>query len=350
MAEIDRFLSQMMDNEASDFHLSAGLPPRFRIHGDLADAEPEVMGPEVAQNILFEILTEKQQHYFHNRKDIDFVYRTGHNSRYRVNIFHQLRGICGVFRKIPEVILSFKELDLPPVIQKFTEYRSGLVLITGPTGSGKSTTLAAIMDYVNTNFRKHIITIEDPIEFSHNSKNSIIHQRQIGLDALTFELGIKGAMREDPDVLLVGEMRDAETIQATVTAAEIGILTFATVHTNNAAKTMDRIIDSFPADKQALIRAMLSQSLRAVMSQLLMKTADRRGRLPSCEVMIATPAVQNLIREGKTQEIATVIQGGRKMGMQLMDDSLMELVKAKRINPEDAYMAAENKSKFEKYI
>jgi twitching motility protein PilT len=350
MAKLDMYLAQMVDNEASDFHLSAGLPARFRIHGDLIDVEGGVLNAEQAQDILFEILTEKQQHYFHNRKDIDFVYRTGHNSRFRVNIFHQLRGICGVFRKIPEIILSFKELHLPPAIQKFTEYRSGLILITGPTGSGKSTTLAAIIDYVNTNFRKHIITIEDPIEFSHYSKNSIMHQRQIGLDALTFELGIKGAMREDPDVLLVGEMRDAETIQATVTAAEIGILTFATVHTNNAAKTMDRVIDSFPADKQSLIRAMLSQSLRGVMSQLLLKTADRRGRIPACEVLVATPAVANLIREGKTQEIPTVIQGGRKVGMQLMDDSLLELVQAKRINPEDAYMSAENKAKFEKYI
>ncbi|MCZ6602134.1 MAG: PilT/PilU family type 4a pilus ATPase, partial [Planctomycetota bacterium] len=296
MPELDKFLALMADNQASDFHLSVGMKPRFRIHGDLIDHGDEVMTAERGQQILFELLTEKQQAYFHNRKDIDFVYRTGNQARFRVNIFHQLRGVCGVFRKIPEVILDFKDLQLPPVIQKFTEYRSGLVLITGPTGSGKSTTLASIIDYINTNFRKHIVTIEDPIEFSHTSKNSIIHQRQIGLDALTFELAIKGAMREDPEVLLVGEMRDAETIQATVTAAEIGILVFATVHTNSAGKTMDRIIDSFPAEKQALIRAMLSQSLRGVVSQLLLKTADRKGRIPACEVLIATHGVQNLIR------------------------------------------------------
>lgn len=350
MAEIDKYLAQMMDNEASDFHLSVGMKPRFRIHGDLLDVGQEVMSPDRGQQILFEILTQKQQAYLHNRKDIDFVYRTGHHARFRVNIFHQLRGICGVFRKIPEVILSFKDLNLPPVVQKFTEYRSGLVLITGPTGSGKSTTLASIIDYINTNHRKHIVTIEDPIEFSHSSKNSIIHQRQIGLDALTFELAIKGAMREDPEVILVGEMRDAETIQATVTAAEIGILVFATVHTNSAGKTMDRVIDSFPADKQSLIRAMMSQSLRGVMSQLLLKTVDRRGRIPAVEILVATPGVQNLIREQKIQEIPTAIQSGRKLGMQLMDESLMDLVQAKKISPDDAYMAAENKGKFEKYI
>ena len=350
MAEVDKWLGQMVNNEASDFHFSVGLRPRFRIHGDLMDTQDDVTSPEKGQQVLFEILTEKQQAYFYNRKDIDFVYRTGHNARFRVNVFHQLRGICGVFRKIPEMILDFKQLNLPPQIQKFTEYRSGLVLITGPTGSGKSTTLASIIDYINTNSRKHIVTIEDPIEFSHTSKNSIIHQRQIGLDALTFELAIKGAMREDPEVILVGEMRDAETIQATVTASEIGILVFATVHTNSAGKTMDRIIDSFPADQQALIRAMLSQSLRGVMSQLLLKTTDRKGRIPAVEVLVATPAVQNLIRESKIQEIPTAIQSGRKLGMQLMDESLMDLVEAKKINPEDAYRAAENKSKFEKFI
>lgn len=350
MGKIDRYLSLIKEQEGSDLHVSAGLPPKIRIHGELSNIEPQSMDPYVVSDMLREILTDEQLMHFDELGDLDFVYEVANVARFRCNYYACQRGIGGAFRIIPDNVSSFEDLHLPEILKDFAEYKSGLILITGPTGSGKSTTLAAIIDYINRNFRKHIITLEDPIEYVHRSDKSVINQRQIGSETDNFVDGLKAAIHQDPEVLMVGEMRDYETIRLVVSAAETGVLVFATLHTNSAEKTLDRIIDVFPADEQQQIRAMLSESLKGVMSQLLFRRVDRPGRIPSCELMIGTPAISHLIREGKIAEIVSIMQNSKSIGMRTMDDSLYEHLSRGFISAEDAFVTAYNKKRFEPFV
>ena len=348
--KIDKLLDAMVENQASDLHMVPGLRPKYRIHGELVDVDHEVLTPKMCNEYLLEILTKEQKAFFLKNRDMDFLYVSEKGNRFRTNYFLNYRGLAAVFRIIPTKIASFEKLNLPKQLERFAEFRSGLVLVTGPTGAGKSTTLAALIDYINSRYRKHIITLEDPIEFVHKNKKSIIHQREVGTHVESFHAGIIEASRQNPDIVLVGEMRDTETIKLTCSLAETGVLTFATLHTNNAAQTLDRIIDVFPANQQPQIRAMLSQSLVAVFSQILLKTADGTGRIPAYEILFSSFAVSNMIREGKIAEIHSYIQRGKSMGMVSMDDSLRSLLERGLITPEDAYMVAEDKARFEKYL
>jgi twitching motility protein PilT len=350
MRTLDRYLLLVKERKASDLHISAALPAKLRIDGDLQNIEQKPVPAATAEEWLREILTDEQKGLFDSTGDLDFVYDIPNAARFRVNYFQCQRGMGGAFRIIPENVSSFETLCLPPILKKFAEYKSGLILITGPTGSGKSTTLAAIIDFINTNFRKHIVTLEDPIEYVHANKKSIINQRQVGSETESFVNGLQAAIHQDPEVLVVGEMRDYETIRLVVGAAETGILVFATLHTNSAEKTLDRIIDVFPAGQQQQIRAMLAESLKGVMSQLLFRRIDQPGRVPSCEVLIGTPAVSHLIREGKIAEIVSIIQSSKSIGMQTMDDALYELLARGWISAEDAFITASNKKRFEPFI
>ncbi|RME81206.1 MAG: PilT/PilU family type 4a pilus ATPase [Planctomycetota bacterium] len=348
--KIDRLLDAMVENNASDLHMVPGLKPKYRIHGELQDVDHEVLTTKTCNDYLLEILTKEQKAFFLQNRDMDFLYVSQKGNRFRTNFFLQQRGLAAVFRIIPTKIASFELLNLPSQLERFANFHSGLVLVTGPTGAGKSTTLAAIIDYINSRYRKHIITLEDPIEFVHPNKKSIIHQREVGTHVESFNQGIIDAGRQDPDIVLVGEMRDTETIKLTCSLAETGVLTFATLHTNNASQTLDRIIDVFPSSQQPQIRAMLSQSLVAIFSQLLLKTVDGTARVPAYEILFSSFAVANMIREGKVQEINSYIQRGRSQGMVSMDDSLRDLLEKGIISPEDAYMVAEDKVRFEKYL
>jgi len=349
MAKIDTLLSGMEAADASDLHLKVGLVPRFRIHGDLEEVEGvDPLSKEDVERLTREILTDEQERMYLEDGEIDFSYGHADQERFRVNYFQEYRGPAAVFRRIPVRIPSLAELNLPDILKSFTELRGGLVLITGATGSGKTSTMASLLDIINTQQQKHIITLEDPIEYLHENKKSVVHQRGLHYDITDFVSGIKGALRQDPDVLLIGEMRDVETIRLALTAAEVGILIFATLHTNGAAASVDRIIDVFSAEEQPQIRAMLSQSLVGVASQILLRRLDRYGRVPATELLIGTPALGNMIREGKIQEITTIIQSNKALGMHTMDDSLEQLVMKRIIDPEDAYAYADNKSRFEK--
>jgi twitching motility protein PilT len=350
MARIDALFNMMKEQGASDLHLSTGNPPIFRQNGEMVRLNFKTLGHDELKTILFEVLTEKQRAHFEETKDLDFAYEVPGLARFRGNIMMQYRGIGAVFRIIPTKILSADELGLPEGVRRMTNFKKGMVLVTGPTGSGKSTTLAGMIDLINSTRKEHILTFEDPLEFIHENKLSLMNQRQIGQHTESFASALRAALREDPDVILVGEMRDLITIQLAMSAAETGHLVFGTLHTSTAAKTVDRIIDVFPTDQQEQVRAMLSESLKGVICQQLLKTADGKGRVPALEIMLGTPAIANLIREGKTFQIPSIMQTAKKDGMQLMDQHLLDLLKTRKVNPEEAYRCAVDKKQFEQYL
>jgi twitching motility protein PilT len=348
MGKIDRYLQEALKRNASDLHFVSGGPVRARIHGDLQILMEEKLTVETVQECIFEIMDGTTQQRFEKEESADFAYEIPDVSRFRVNAFRHLNGIGGIFRAIPSKALTLEELGMPPVIYDLCKQTSGMILVTGKTGSGKSTTLAAMIDAINNSMKGHILTIEDPIEFVHGTKNSLISQREIGLHSGSFAEALHSALREDPDVILVGEMRDLETISIAVTAAEMGILVMGTLHTNGAAQTVDRIINSFPANKQAHIRTMISTSLRGVVSQQLLPTKGKPGRIAALEVLINTTAVANLIRQGKLDQLETAMQSGGSIGMLTMDSALMSLVEKAFISGKEAYLQANDKSKFER--
>ena len=348
MRKIDDYLKAALKQNASDLHFVSGDPVRARIHGKLGILMDEKLTTEVVQEAISEIMDGTTQLAFERDEAADFAYEIPDVSRFRVNAFRHLNGIGAIFRAIPSKALTLEQLDMPQVIHDMCKQTSGMILVTGKTGSGKSTTLAAMIDAINKRMKGHILTIEDPIEFVHKTQNSLISQREIGLHSGSFAEALRSALREDPDVILVGEMRDLETISIAVTAAEMGILVMGTLHTNGAAQTVDRIINSFPADKQSHIRTMISTSLRGVVSQQLLPTKGKAGRIAALEVLINTSAVANLIRQGKLDQLETAMQSGGNVGMKTMDAALMELVEKAFVSGRDAYQQAENKSKFER--
>lgn len=350
MAKIDAFFKYMMENNCSDLHLSSGCKPLVRKHGELEEIKYQELTNDILQMLLFEIITEEQKQLFLKKKDLDFAYEIPGMARFRANYFYQKRGIAAVFRLIPSKILTAEELGLPPQVLKFANLSRGLVLVTGPTGSGKSTTLAAIIDYINRTRKDHILTIEDPVEFVHESKGCLVNHREVGSMTESFSAALRAALREDPDVILVGEMRDLETIELAITAAETGHLVFGTLHTNSAPKTVDRIIDAFPAGQQAQIRTMLSESLKGVISQQLLKRCDKPGRIAALEIMVVNSAISNLIREGKIFQIPSIMQTGKADGMQMMDQVILDYLMNKIISPEEAYLKANDKKMFEKFL
>ncbi len=351
MAQIDELLRYLKEHGGSDLHLTSGVEPRIRVHGGLqsVDGNPPLTN-EVLRKLLHEITTPQQWHEYENTHDLDFAYGLEGTARFRANYFAQERGAGAVFRIIPEEIVPLEDLNLPPAIESFAEFSKGLVLVTGPTGSGKSTTLAAIIDRINRTCAKHIVTIEDPVEFVHQNKKSIFSHREVGPHTNGFAEALRAAIRQNADVILVGEMRDYETISLTITAAEMGMLVFGTLHTNGAAKTIDRIIDSFPADEQSQARTSLSESLVGVVSQLLLPSADGKGRCAVNEILLKTPALPNTIREANNSMLNSIIQSGKTQGMQSMDDALFEFVEAGRITAQDAYMKASDKGRFEELL
>ena len=346
MAKIDAFFKLMHESNASDLHLTAGQPPALRIHGSIERVKYKVLTSDELRSILYEITSEEKIKLFEETGDVDFAYEIPGLSRYRANYFMQKNGIGAVFREIPSTIMTAEQLGLPSVVSKLASLPRGLVLVTGPTGSGKSTTLAAIIDVANRERADHIITIEDPIEFVHQSRKCIVNHREVGLHTRTFSAALRGALREDPDIILVGEMRDLETISLAIEAASTGHLVFGTLHTTSAPKTVDRIIEVFPAEEQAQIRSTLSDGIRAIISQTLFKRSDRPGRVPALEILIATPAVRNLIRESKSHQLPSMMQTGKKYGMQLLDEAIMGLYNQGRISADDAYTKANDKSRF----
>lgn len=351
MATIDRLFQYLVSSGGSDLHLSEGSPPKIRVHGAVSAIPDEpVLDGESFKILLSEICEPSAFEKYLECGDLDFAYEMNEESRFRCNYLKQQNGLGAVFRLIPTEIASIEDLNLPPVIKEFGHMRSGLILVTGPTGSGKSTSLAALLDYINTNFNRHIITIEEPIEFVHRSKQSIITQREVPIQTPSFADGLRASLREDADIVLVGEMRDLETISLALTAAETGLLVFGTLHTNNARKTVDRIIDVFPADQQSQVRTMLAASLRGVVAQLLCKRVDRPGRTAVNEILFATPAVAAIIREGATQKLFDVIIGGKAEGMQFMDEAIWEKLQAGMISPQEAYMKAIDKTRFKPFL
>ena len=350
MAKIDALFKMMKEQGASDLHLSSGNPPIFRQHGEMVRLQFKPLSHEELIPILYEILNDEQRAQFEATNDLDFAYAVPDLARFRGNIMMTHRGVAAVFRIIPATILSADQLKLPEGVRRMTQFKKGLVLVTGPTGSGKSTTLAALIDLINATRQEHILTLEDPLEFIHENKQSLLNQRQIGAHTNSFASALRAALREDPDIILVGEMRDLETIQLAMSAAETGHLVFGTLHTNTAAKTIDRIIDVFPKESQDQVRTMLSESLKGVVCQQLLKTADGHGRVAALEIMLGTPAIANLIREGKTFQIPSIIQTAKKDGMQLMDQHLLDLLKTKQVTPEEAHKCAIDKKQFEQYL
>jgi len=350
MARLDELFRYLKDNTGSDLHLGAALELRIRRHGHLEKvAGWPVLSDADLQGLLHEIATEKQWEHFTSKLDLDFAYGLEGVARFRANYLHQENGVGAVFRIIPEEIIPLEKLRLPPATESLAHLEHGLVLVTGPTGSGKSTTLASIVDKINETHDRHIVTIEDPIEFVHPNKKSTISQREVGTDTESFASALRAAIRQDPNVILVGEMRDYETISLAITAAEMGVLVFGTLHTNSASKTIDRVIDVFPTDQQRQVRGMLASSLAAVASQLLLRTADGKGRLAAIELLLRTPGLANVIREGNTPMINSIIQGGKKEGMQMMDDALLAFAREGRITGEDAWLKATNKKRFEEF-
>jgi twitching motility protein PilT len=325
-------------SNASDLHISVGSPPMLRMHGEIVRHNRELLTIEDIKGMLHSVMTDQQRSDYERDLEIDFAISFGDNMRFRINAFNTLNGPAAVLRTIPTQIFSLEDLGAPDILAKLTALHKGLILVTGPTGSGKSTTLAAMMDYINTHESRHIITIEDPVEFVHTSKKSLINQREVGKNTKSFARALKSALREDPDVILVGELRDIETIQLALTAAETGHLVFATLHTNSAAKTIDRIIDVFPAGDKEMVRAMLSASLEAVIAQTLLKKKEG-GRVAAHEIMLGTSAVRNLIREGKVPQLYSMIQMGSKVGMQSMKDSVHELMDKDIITQEIGHAA-----------
>ena len=346
MAKIDAFFKLMHDQGASDLHLSAGQPPALRINGSIERIKYKVLDNTTLKGMIYEIAPESKIKVFEETGDVDFGYEIPGLARYRANFFMQRNGVGAVFREIPSEIMSTEQLGLPPVISRLATLPRGLVLVTGPTGSGKSTTLAAILDVANRLRQDHIITIEDPIEFVHQSKGCLVSHREVGNHTQSFSAALRGALREDPDIILVGELRDLETISLAIEAASTGHLVLGTLHTSSAPKTVDRLVEVFPANQQAQVRSTLSDSLRAVVAQTLFKRIDRKGRCVALEILIATPAVRNLIREGKTHQIPSAIQVGQKYGMMLLDDSIMGLYNKGMISADEAYSKAYDKQKF----
>jgi len=346
MAQIDAFFKLMHEQKASDLHLAAGSQPVLRINGELQRVKYKVLENDELKAMLYEITPEEKIKRFEETGDLDFAYEIPGLARYRANFFKQKNGIGAAFREIPSQIKTAEELGLPPVIYRLALLPRGLVLITGPTGSGKSTTLAAIIDYANQNRKDHIITIEDPIEFIHPHKNCIVNQRELGTHTRSFAAALKGALREDPDIILVGEMRDLETISLALEAAATGHLVLSTLHTTSAAKTVDRIIEVFPAHQQPQIRSTLADGIRGVISQALFRRVDKPGRCVALEIMIATHAVRALIREAKTYQIPSMIQTGKKYGMQSLDDAIMDLLSKGWISSDEAYSKCVDKQKF----
>ncbi len=348
MAQIDALLRYLKQHGGSDLHLAAGIDPRVRVNGELrAVAGASPFDDASLRKLMREITSDDQWASYSECNDLDFAYSLEGVARFRVNFFVQERGAGAVLRMIPEKIVPLEELDLPKAIDSLAELGKGLIVVTGPTGSGKSTTLAAIIDRINRTCAKHILTLEEPIEFVHQNKRSVFSHREIGLHTKGFGPGLRAAIRQDADVILVGEMRDYETISLALTAAEMGLLVFGTLHTNSAPKTIDRIIDTFPADEQAQARLSLADSLAAVVAQLLLPTADGKGRVPVNEIMLRTKALPNIIREANVSMLGSFIQQGKQDGMQLMDDALFELVQKKRVAPYHAYLKASDKARFE---
>ncbi len=346
MAVIDTYFKEMKERGASDLHMVIGFPPLLRLRGELVPTEHDVLTPASNRDILFEMLTSEQQAHLEKNLDFDMAYELGDEARFRCNFFYQHRGLGAVFRIIPTKILTLEQLSLPESVKTVAGFKQGLILVTGPTGSGKSTTLAAIIDYINETREAHIITIEDPLEFVHPNKKCLFTQREIGAHAKSFADALRVASREDPDIILVGEMRDLDTIALALTCAELGILVFGTLHTNSAAKTIDRIINAFPTEQQEQTRTMLSESLKAVIAQQLLKTKDGAGRCAANEILIGSPALASIIREGKISQISSLIQTGTAAGMQTMDQHLMQLIKEDKITPQAAYEKAIEKNLF----
>jgi len=350
MAKIDAFFKLMAEQGASDLHLVSGQQPILRVRGEMERVKYDVLKNDELRAMLYEIAPEVKIKQFEETGDVDFGYEIPGLARYRANFFNQKNGCAAVFRQIPTKVLSAEQLGLPPILTKAAMLRKGLVLVTGPTGSGKSTTLAGIIDYANKNRKDHILTVEDPIEFVHESQGCIVNHREVGLHTKSFGAALRGALREDPDIILVGEMRDLETIRLAVEAAATGHLVFGTLHTQSAAKTVDRVIEVFPAEEQAQIRNTLSTSLRIVVAQNLFKRVDVKGRCSALEILVCTAAIGNLIRDAKTFQIPSAIQTGKKIGMQTLDDAILDLLNKKWIAPEEAYEKAIDKTRFAQFL
>ena len=352
MAYIDQFFEVLVNAGASDLHLGQGQPPKIRRHGEVTAIREEVLSHDEMAFMMSEISGPDRWERYLQGGDLDFAYEMDEHSRFRCNFLKQTHGYGCVFRLIPTKIMTLDQLGIPPIVKEFGHLRGGLVLVTGPTGSGKSTTLAALIDYINENFTRHIVTVEEPIEFVHNNKRSIITQREVPENTTSFPQGLKAALREDSDIVLVGEMRDLETIQLALTAAETGLLVFGTLHTNNARKTVDRMIDVFPSDQQSQVRTMLASSLRGVVAQLLLKkTAEvGGGRLAVNEILVVNNAASAIIREGATQKLQDVIVGGKGQGMQFMDDAIWSVMQQGIVSPHEAYMKAIDKNRFRVFL
>src|SRR5438552_7858770 len=346
MAYIDQFLQIVVRQDRSNLHIAERQPPKIRTHGDIMPIRDETISRKEVTRMLSEVCGPQNWEIFQERGDLDFAYQMDEDSRFRTNYFKQSDGYAAAFRLIPTKISSLEDLGVPVVIKEFAYLRGGLVLVTGPTGSGKTTTQAALIDFINQDFSRHVVTIEEPIEFVHDNKRSIITQREVPGDSISFPAGLKAALREDTDIVLIGEMRDLETISLALTAAETGLLAIATLHTNNARKTVDRMIDAFPAEKQAQARAMLANSLPGVVAQLLLKRSDRPGRIAVNEILVANAAVAAIIREGATQKLQDVMVSGRAQGMQFMDDAIWALPETGIVSPHEAFMKAIDKNRF----
>jgi len=347
VAVIDSYLIEILEKRGSDLHFIAGDPARIRLHGDLSTLRPDKLAPEFVKEALYEIMPKAAKDRFEAKDGADFAHTIPERGRFRVNVMRQLHGMGAVFRAIPSKALTLDELKLPESVRQMCKANNGLILVTGKTGSGKSTTLAAMIDDINLRVRGHILTIEDPIEFVHNRKSCLISQREIGVHAPTFAAALHSALREDPDVILVGELRDLETMSIAVTAAEMGILVMGTLHTNGAAQTVDRMVNVFPSDKQSHVRTMLSTSLRGVVSQQLLQKADKNGRVAALEILVNTPAAANLIRQGKLDQLENVMQSGAQFGMRTMDTAIQQLLDSRQITGKEAYKKGINKIKFE---
>ena len=344
--DITELLAFSVKNKASDLHLSSGLPPMIRVHGDVRRINLPAMEHKDVHAMVYDIMNDGQRKHYEETLECDFSFEIPNLARFRVNAFVQNRGAAAVFRKIPSKVLTLEDLGAPKIFKDISEYPRGIVLVTGPTGSGKSTTLAAMINHINENDHAHILTVEDPIEFVHESKKCLINQREVGPHTLSFSNALRSALREDPDVILVGEMRDLETIRLALSGAETGHLVFGTLHTSSAAKTIDRVVDVFPAAEKEMVRSMLSESLRAVISQTLLKTKDGMGRTAAHEIMIGTPAIRNLIRENKVAQMYSAIQTGAQLGMQTLDQNLLDLVRRNVVSAAEARSRAANKDAF----
>ncbi|MGH8263727.1 MAG: type IV pilus twitching motility protein PilT [Steroidobacteraceae bacterium] len=350
MARIDAFLKLGLAQGCSDIHLAVGVPPMLRMHGELMPIKFREVGDAELEGYITEILTQSQIERFHDGHDLDFSYVSAEGGRFRVNVYRKETGVGATFRSIPSDIPSLDRLGLPPIIKKLCDYHQGMVLLTGSTGTGKSTTLASMIDLLNTSRRVNIISLEDPIEFVHKSKSAQVIQRELGTHLPTFAEGVREAMREDPDIILVGELRDADTIRMAMTAAETGHLVFGTLHTTGAVKTIDRMIDALPIEEREQTKSFMAQSLIAVVTQILVKTADGRGRKAICEVMVVTKAIAKLIMTDQTHQIPTQLQTGKEYGMQLLDQALLAAIQAKEIDPDYAFAYASDKKLFSKFV